>query len=351
MKTSNDQLVKNLVDDPYFHKWIIAPDKACLEFWSNWGDQSVERRESIEQAREILLSFKFKPTAVAPMESSRLWAQITEQIEKPDSFEDGERKSRRRNLVYGIAASVILFVTVFYANNGDFVGGKEISKQETILIEKVAPEGKISKLTFEDGTTVNLFSGSTIRYPVNFSNNSREVYLEGEGFFEVTKDLERPFTVKTSTLKTTALGTSFNVRTYENNSKCDVSLVTGKVKVELLGNSNGKRNTVFLEPGEEAVLEFEGVLKQQFNIKETTYWKDGYIYLENKSFDETISILKRWFKVDFVVKNRAKVENQLKGRTGVGTFKNQTLENILRVIGHSFEFNYEIQDKTVILTF
>ena len=198
---------------------------------------------------------------------------------------------------------------------------------------------------------MKLFSGSVIRYPVKFSKENREVYLRGEGFFEVKRDTKRPFTVKTNTVMTTALGTSFNIQTSDNGSNCNVSLVTGKVRVEMLENLSGNVKAIFLEPGEEAVAKFDDVIKQPFNIQETTSWKDGYIYLENKSFDETISILKRWFKVDFVINNRAKFENKLKGKTGKGTFKNQSLENILRVIGHSFEFEYKINDETVILSF
>ena len=93
------------------------------------------------------------------------------------------------------------------------------------------------------------------------------------------------------------------------------------------------------------------MIKKPFNIQEKISWKDGSIYLENKSFDETIYIVKRWFKVDFVLNNRVKLERKLKGKTGNGTFKNQSLENILMVIGHSFEFKYEIKDDKVILTF
>ena len=240
---------------------------------------------------------------------------------------------------------------VFFAYNGDWHELLEVAESKPIFIEKVAPEGKISSFKFEDGTTVKLFSGSIIRYPLNFSEESREVYLQGEGFFEVTKDTSRPFIVKSNTLKTTALGTSFNIQTYEHGNECNVSLVTGKVRVEMLENLSGRMKTVFLEPGEEAITKFDDVIKQPFNIQETISWKDGFIYLENKSFDETISILKRWFKVDFVINNRVKIENKLKGKAGNGTFKNQSLENILRVIGHSFEFKYEIKDDAVILTF
>ncbi len=233
---------------------------------------------------------------------------------------------------------------VFVTYNRVLDGRTQIAEYHRSLIEKAAPEGKISTFKFEDGTIVKLFSGSTIKYPVKFSEQLREVYLDGEGYFEVNRDINRPFIVKTNTLQTTALGTSFNIRTYENGSS-DVSLVTGKVRVEMLENSSGMLNLVVLEPGEQAVIDNEGVIKQPFNIEETVSWKDGYIYLENKSFDETLSILKRWFKVDFEVRN----ENNVIGKTGMGKFKNQSLENILQVIGHSFEFSFEINDDEVII--
>jgi ferric-dicitrate binding protein FerR (iron transport regulator) len=350
LRTRNDHLVQNLLDDPYFHKWIIDPDEACLSFWANWSDISSERKECFEQARPILISYKFKSVPWSQSESDKLWARVIDEIEKPQSVKYQE-KIPGRIWRYGLAAALLLFALtfVFYTINWD--RQNEFPKPEISIVEKVAPEGKISSFKFEDGTTVKLFAGSTIRFPNTFSDEIREVYLDGEGFFEVTRDPNRPFIVNTKTLKTTALGTSFNVRTYENSNKCNVSLVTGKVKVEMLKSSPGKVTTLFLEPGEEAFMEFEDIQKQPFNLQATTSWKDGYIYLENKSFDETISILNRWFKVDFEVRNRTKVEDQLKGRTGVGTFKNQSLENILKVIGHSFEFEFEIQHDTVILTF
>ncbi len=353
LDASNDSLIKNLINDPYFHKWIIDPDNACRDFWAHWADESEERQACMEQARATLLSFKFNTTSVSRTEKDSLWEQIARQIEEPTPIREmGEPSNNSRQLWYGVAAAVILVVMVVFAYNKEWNKPREIAKTELRFIEKVAPEGKISSFKFEDGTTVKLFSGSVIRYPVNFGEDSREVYLKGEGFFDVKKDTNRPFTVITNTLRTTALGTSFNIQTYENENKCDVSLVTGKVRVDMLENSSGRVRSVFLEPGEQAVLKFDDVIKQPFDIQETISWKDGYIYLENKSFDETISILKRWFEVDFVINNREVVENRLKGKTGIGTFKNQSLENILRVIGYSFEFKYEIRDnKTVILTF
>ncbi len=351
MNTSNDHLIKNLINDPYFHKWVIDPDQSCEKFWANWGDKNAERKECMEQARAILLSFEFKSSSVSNEETNALWAQISDQIERPTSINQKKLSPNSKNWWYGVAAAVVLFGMAFFAYNNEWNSASEIAEPEISLIEKVAPEGKISSFQFEDGTRVRLFSGSIIRYPATFGKGSREVYLDGEGFFEVQKDVNRPFIVETNTLKTTALGTSFNVRTY-GDSNCNVSLVTGKVKVEMLRKTRGRKaNTLFLNPGEEATMKFDAVLKQSFDIEETTSWKDGYIYLENKSFDETIGILQRWFKVDFVVMNRAEIGNKLQEKRGIGTFKNQTLENILKVIGHSFEFNYQIQEDKVILIF
>jgi len=343
--TNKDQIVKELIKDEYFHKWIIDPDKACLDFWAHWENEASGRKECIDKARTILLPFKFKTGSIPQVKKNMLWEHISDQIEKTSITKKERQKNTIRHLWYGIAAAVTLLMMVFFTYNSVWDGHTEISKSEISILEKVAPEGKISSLKFEDGTVVKLFSGSVIRYPVNFSKQYREVYLEGEGFFEVTKDANRPFIVKTNSLQTTALGTSFNIRTYENRNKCDVSLVTGKVKVEMLKKSRETLNEVILEPGEEAVLEQEGVRKQPFNIEEVISWKDGYIYLENKNIDETLSILERWFKVDFDVKNRYKAN----GKSGIGKFKNQSLENILHVIGNSFDFSFEINNDKVII--
>lgn len=346
--TNNDRIVKDLLNDEYFYKWLIDPDKACMDFWANWGDEAAERQETMVQARTILLSYNFKFSAISQAKKNMIWDHITDQIAKTSSIKKEQQKNSTRHLWYATAAAVTLLMMVFFTYNRFWDGGHtQITESEKSFIEKVAPEGNISTFRFEDGTAVKLFAGSVIRYPLHFSEQHREVYLEGEGFFEVTRDATRPFKVKTNSLITTAIGTSFNIRTYENGSKCEVSLVTGKVRVEMLENSNEIGKQVLLEPGEQAVMKFEGVVKQSFHIEETVSWKDGYIYLEDKSFDETISILKRWFKVDFEVNNGKNVN----GKTGMGKFKNQSLENILRVIGHSFDFEYKIEDEKVILTF
>lgn len=343
--TNTDRIVQQLIKDEYFHKLIIDPDEECILFWTNWENEAIERKGSIARARQILLSFKFKSAPISKEQKNLLWDGITHQIEKTPFTSKNRQKAPAKNYLYAVAAVVILIVIATFAYNDRLTEHQKITEPEIAIFERVAPKGKISLFEFEDGTIVKLFSGSKIRYPQKFSGQSREVYLEGEGFFEVAENENKPFIVRTNSLITTALGTSFNVRTYENTGQCDVSLVTGKVRVERLEKIGEVIDEVILSPGEEAILENDRVVKQQFNIEEVVSWKEGYIYLENKSFDETIHILERWFDVSFVVKNRNKAD----GKRGTGKFRGQNLENILLVIGDSFGFSFEIEDDKIFI--
>lgn len=343
--TNRDKIVQELIKDEYFHKLIIDPDEECILFWKNWENESDERKGTVDKAKQTILSFRFKPRTISKEQKGVLWEGIEHQIEKSSISAKNNRKRSVGYYWYGVAAAITLIVIVAFAYDGWLERYSESAAVELATIERIAPKGKISLFEFEDGTTVKLFSGSKIRYPQKFGEQVREVYLEGEGFFEVAKNAGRPFVVKTNSLVTTALGTSFNIRTYDNNDMCDVSLLTGSVSVGKLKKAGDVVNVVILRPGEEAILENDEVVKQRFNIEETMSWQEGYIYLENKSFDETIQILERWFDVNFVVKNGYKAD----GKRGTGKFKGQNLENILQVIGHSFGFSFEIDDNKILI--
>ncbi len=340
---SKEILVEELIKDEYFHKWLIDPDQECIDFWVQWGNEGSERNQCIEDAKEVLLSFRFETSSISQGKRDMLWENITDQIEKSPN----QQSNRHRLLWYSIAAAVtLLLMMVFsYKSYQNYFSEKEI--QKIAFIEKIAPKGKISSFEFEDGTVIKLFPESKIRFPEKFSDHDRKIYLEGEGFFEVKKDVNRPFIVETNSLLTYALGTSFNIRTYQNRNKCDVSLVTGKVKVERVNKLKNIDDGIILLPGEEAVFEDEEVVKQLFIIDEVVAWKDGYIYLEDKNFEESLQILKRWFEVEFEVKNGYRAD----GKKGIGKFKNQSLYNILQVIGYSFDFKFDIKDDKAKITF
>jgi len=135
-----------------------------------------------------------------------------------------------------------------------------------------------------DGTLVSLEQGSTLDYPDRFSGKTREIYLKGEGFFEVTPDAAHPFIVHTDLIKTTVLGTSFNVEAYPGGNETRVVVVSGKVKVEVIAPGKEQQDAVVM-PNQRAVYyELPDRLETQEAAEEATFCQQRrngkFIYTE-----------------------------------------------------------------------
>ncbi|HMI63952.1 MAG TPA: FecR domain-containing protein [Puia sp.] len=153
-------------------------------------------------------------------------------------------------------------------------------------------------LTLPDGSHVWLNNASSLRYPVSFTGNSREVELTGEAYFEIAKDASHPFRVAvhrgsgTSTIE--VLGTSFNIMAYDDENSERTTLVEGSVRFV------HERASILLKPEEQSVLDEKGALKtlRQVNIAEITAWKNGYFHFDHSSLETTMRQLARWYDVD-----------------------------------------------------
>jgi hypothetical protein len=151
------------------------------------------------------------------------------------------------------------------------------------------PRGNKSRITLPDGTKVWINAASRLRYPTVFAGDSREVELEGEAYFDVSKDAARSFIVHARGMDIRVLGTAFNVNTYD--STLYTTLVSGKVSVK------GKADGVMLEPGEQArVNGISGETKKSLvNAGDFTAWKDNDLYIGNLSFDKVVVMLARQY--------------------------------------------------------
>lgn len=124
---------------------------------------------------------------------------------------------------------------------------------ETILAKEIAPTAKFpSAIYLSDGSVVWLKGESRLNYPKTFTGNTREVTLKGEAFFEVAKDQERPFIIHSANLTTRVLGTSFNIKDYENEQSMEVAVVTGKVAVSIKKPATEKLSEIILTPNQKA---------------------------------------------------------------------------------------------------
>ncbi|RKE52394.1 FecR family protein [Sphingobacterium detergens] len=170
----------------------------------------------------------------------------------------------------------------------------DVSAYNTILV----PKGGQYKVILPDGSKAWLNSGSSLRYPVSFGTQTRIMELSGEGYFDVVKNKKLPFTVKSSTLEVTALGTQFNVITYSNEPYGAATLVEGSLRV----SDTKSQKTVLITPGEQAFSTAGNLKVRKVNTYELTAWKDGLFVISKAGLDEVMRQVERWYNVTIEVK-------------------------------------------------
>lgn len=257
--------------------------------------------------------------------------------------------SNKKGIEWGLWAAVILIFMIasllLYFSKEGHLPEEYRTEIKITEVQKISPKGKKTKIKLPDGSLVYLNSESSIKYFTDFADN-RLVHLQGEAFFEVQSDPNKPFTVITGPVSTQAIGTSFNINAYEEGLEIKVALATGKIRVR--HEENGKE--IYVDPGEGVDFNLidAQLTKDLVNIQKILNWKNGILQFEKVPFPHVIKTLERWYGVDFEVKN----QKELPQFKCSGTFEpNEYLSNVLSVLAHSLDFNYTIQGKKVILEF
>lgn len=171
------------------------------------------------------------------------------------------------------------------------------SVQELIYNKLLVGRGHEYMLILNDGTRVWMNSKSELSYPVVFGENVRRVRLSGEAYFEVTKDSVRPFIVEVDRgFEVKVLGTHFNIKAYDTDDSYETTLVEGKVQV-----SQGHKTKITLEPSEQMVIGKDG--RHEVRVVNTSYytaWHEGWFYFNDESLEQVLTMIGRWYDVDFV---------------------------------------------------
>lgn len=209
-----------------------------------------------------------------------------------------------------------------------------------IFNEIIVPDGKTFRLTLSDGSKVHLNAGSSIKFPVNFlSGYHRQVFLNGEAYFEVTRNETSPFIVSTDRIGVRVLGTSFNVNSYKGFSSYAV-LEEGKVEVFLEDGIN--KNSVIIQPGEKASLEEQLLRIDEVDLEDYLGWRDGMLSFNNESFDIILKKIERYYGVS--INNQYKELGKIRFR---GSFKDETITELLDTFKESAGFDYSVINNKV----
>ncbi|MDR1402176.1 MAG: FecR family protein [Tannerellaceae bacterium] len=219
---------------------------------------------------------------------------------------------------------LLIGVTAYYTGKNT-----QTISRETVSYETVVPFGSKTKVILPDKSILWINAGSTVKYSDNRVDNQREVLLEGEAYFEVAPDVLKPFIVKTGNLDVKVLGTSFNVRAYNDEQTIDVALITGKVDV-YLNKANNEYGNAKLTPNQMLSYNKETNDMRIAAVHSSDYsaWKDSQFKFSEQSFTRIARDLERRHNIEIDINS-----DYLKKEIFTGSFSdNHTLIDILKEI-------------------
>jgi len=221
---------------------------------------------------------------------------------------------------------------------------KDVDIKKLVYNELRIPNGKTFQLELSDGTNVYLNAGTLLKYPVNFiKGKNRQVFLEGEAYFEVTKDTAHPFIVSANDIDIRVLGTKFNVNSYKESKYINTVLIEGSVAIY---KENDTKNLTYLTPGHIASwsnLE-NSISIDKVDTKEYTAWIDGKLIFKRRTFAEILKVLERHFDIE-IINNY----DSLNSQRFLASFDTESIEQILEYFKKTNDFNFEIISNKIII--
>ncbi len=252
-----------------------------------------------------------------------------------------ERLFIRLSRVAAILFSPLLIATLILSIN-------YLQKPTEGYVEIVTPPAARIHFTLPDGSSGWLNSESVLRYHTGLLGKERKVELKGEGYFDVAKNPNRPFIVKSNNIEVKVLGTKFNVNAYPEESNIEVTLQSGKVEVYGISDSNVKSRIAKLLPGEQvSVLKSNSNHITKTKIEDSgfiTAWIDDIIVFRGESMESVVKKISRWFNVDVKLQG-----DSLKDYKLHATFHQESLEEILKLIKLTSPIDYKVIKREMLL--
>ena len=221
-----------------------------------------------------------------------------------------------------------------------------LKKPEPVYYTSVAPKGSVSQLILPDQSMVYLNAGSELKYSAVGSNGPREVFLVGEGWFDVAKNEKKPFIVHTPSYDIHVTGTQFNVKAYQADDEFVTTLEEGTVQITSSENMKMK-GTQELRPGEQLIYHKQKNVVEinNVNTRMFTSWKDNKLIFINMNLKELIVLLERKYGVDIKV-----TDNVILDYHYDGTIKDETILEVLDLLKETLPVKYKIEGQTILIT-
>lgn len=268
----------------------------------------------------------------------KLLGQIKDKINQDHTIQlPVKSKSHRLYLWAGRVASIVLLVLLTGISVYYYSTGRQDLQDMIVSVEK----GQKANVVLPDGSKVWVNSDSKLSYGSRFNQKERVLSLEGEAYFEVAPDKDRPFIVETNEMAVRALGTSFNVKSYEDENSASTVLRTGRVEVTT--NSD----CLILNPNEKIVFNKQTGHVQKSSIDNAVdyiNWKYNELTFNGETFENIAYTLERYYNTRIIFESES-----LKKYRFTGTPGNTSLESILQILSLTSPLSYEVKDSVIIL--
>lgn len=334
MEKENYFRVEDFLQDESFVNWVKGTSSADMAFWEKWLADHPGKQELAQEAAIMINGTLFTPRQLpASKVESALDLLNTRIDQKLEEHEKQSLRKKERKKWLSIAASISLLLLAYFAVQ-HFNKGKEIYYQTAY--------GEQIDIKLSDGTAVALNANSSLKW---YSNNPREVWVEGEAFFKVKRkpETKAKFSVYTNDLEVEVLGTAFNVNS--RSEKTQVVLEEGKIRLKL---KNGPEKTMI--PGD--LISYSAKVGQVLESKQAirsdlhTSWKDGSLIFENISLEAAMKKIENTYGVKAIFKSEATAKRKI--TTGVPTID---LETCIKAFEIALDIEIQQNDENQLIVY
>ena len=341
---------------------FVSGNKDATEYWNKWIASHPENKEEFDQAVMILSVLQNVRKPKAPVDKNQSLNSLLKIIknDQPDSRKFKIGYQQRWLKVAAIMLVIIISSVVWKMNK------KSTSNEEVVYTEIIVPIGEKAQVILADNTHVWINSGSRFKYPVKYGTANREVFLEGEAYFDVTKQHGKLFVVNTKDIKIKVLGTAFNVKNYALDKNVETTVVRGLVKVECTSAQN---NAVYVNPNEKAIYvkdnrqiaissstrgmvkpetekSIQPILISKINPEPVICWKDQQLVFTDETFGDMVVKMERWYNMKIRINDSTLMAERYNGKF----VHNETIYQVLEAIKMTTPINYTAKDNIIIIT-
>ncbi|MCL6266304.1 FecR family protein [Flagellimonas myxillae] len=387
------------LDDEKFVDWIVDPTDEKNAYWETYISQNPEEEGKIKILRQYLGALQATNDKLSQNEKQEILDRIYDKVVLAKSgqgpiylnflkyaaiflvlvgtayyltIESSEKENVNIDSLLQVAIDSVTDTKLILENDQEIAIDEKrsiinysgnnnlvINKKDTLDIsagtaveevqmnQLIVPFGKHSKITLSDGSIVHVNSGSRLVFPKKFLGDSREVYLDGEAFFEVESDASRPFTVKVlkdEAFSVTAVGTKFNVNSYGKNDRVTTVLAEGEVHLVNKAKNSlfGKDKKTIMQPGElvEWSVSAKAVQsKMQVDTEIYISWTKGLLIFRGERLKDVVKRVEDYYNIEIELAESINEEFRLTGKLDLNDTMEETMENLAVSASAKYEKN------------